>query len=119
MTSNTLENFSHVIELPQALPPQAELVTLAADKPWPPVFRGVAPTEYEKKIYGADAERCEQTGFIFELGSGALRKEVQTAQFKANLLNPEWARGYFRSDPNAGARHPKLLVHYRKLGVIE
>lgn len=79
---------------------------------WPPVFRGVPLTSYEKRIYGDDAERCEETGFIFEAGSGALPKAEQTANFKANLLNPEWCLSYLRSDPHAQTRHPKVFEHY-------
>ena len=101
--------------LPGALP---DTVTIHPAAPedvaeWPPVFRGVPLTEYEKRVYGEDAERCEQTGFIFERGSGALSKEVQRAQFKANLTNREWCLFYLRSDPHAQTRHPALWKHYK------
>jgi hypothetical protein len=80
---------------------------------WPPVFRGVPLTDYEKRVYGEDAQRCAYTGFIFERGHGALSLEAQTANFKANLLNPDWCLLYLRSDPHAQDRHPKLYEHYK------
>jgi hypothetical protein len=91
-----------------------EVVKLdSADKAWPPVFRGVPLTDYEKSVYGSDAERCEQTGFCFESGLGAYPKAEQTKRFKANLLNREWVLDYLRCDPQAATRHPKLAATYR------
>jgi hypothetical protein len=80
---------------------------------WPPLFRGAPPTDYEKRVYGEDAEVDEITGFIFERGTGALSKEVQRARFKANLTDPDWCLNYLRNDPHAQTRHPALWEHYK------
>ncbi|MCG2639659.1 MULTISPECIES: hypothetical protein [Bradyrhizobium] len=88
----------------------AEIVGLPG---WPPVFRGVPLTDAEKRVYGAEAERCEITGFIFECGIGAAPKEVQTERFKANLRDPKWVVDYLRSDPQACVRHPALYGAFK------
>jgi hypothetical protein len=113
-------------KLPEALPDSEttapdskpfDAVEHQQDERWPPLFHDVPLTEDEKRVYGSDAERCEETGFIFERGSGALTRPQQTKLFKERLCNPVWVREYFRSDPNAARRYPKLERHYRELGV--
>jgi hypothetical protein len=108
-----------MIGLPDALPgliPDSEMIRPAAPEvidEWPPLFRDLPLTEMEKKVYGEDAARCPETGFVWEAGTGANSRRQQTAQFKANLCNREWVLHYLRTDPQAGVRHPKLLEYYR------
>lgn len=63
----------------------------------------------DKRMHGADAERCSETGFVFERGSGALPKAQQTALFKQNLADPLWVEKYKANDPHARIRHPELF----------
>jgi hypothetical protein len=84
------------------------------DRPWPPVYKDVPPTELEKKMFGHDCERCPETGMIWEQGSGCLSKAEQTAVFKQQLNDPTWCRVYLTSDPSAATRHPKLLAFYKQ-----
>jgi hypothetical protein len=66
-------------------------------------------TVTEQLIFGADAERCPETGFIFESGSGAHPRSVQTALFKRNLADSDWVAKYKASDPHARILHPELF----------
>jgi hypothetical protein len=72
-----------------------------------PNSRALLPIEIAQ--FGADAEVCPETGFVFERGSGALTKPEQTAMFRRQLADPNWVADYMRSDPMARIRHPQLF----------
>ena len=71
------------------------------------MVRPLLPVEIA--IYGAGAEVDPESGFVFETGSGAHPRHIQTALHKANLANPEWVAAYKFADPHARIRHPELF----------
>lgn len=66
-------------------------------------------SKYEATVFGADAEICAETGFVFECGAGSHPKHIQTAVFKRQLADREWVRQYKLRDPHARERHPHLF----------
>jgi hypothetical protein len=96
----------------------SEIATSAEwwNDPWPEQehFRNMPLLPDEAKIHGAAAERCPETGFIWERGSGSASKVQQTAACKRNLCNRDWCIAYLRTDPHAGYRHPGLHKHYER-----
>lgn len=63
----------------------------------------------EVTMFGAGAEVCPETGFVFERGAGAHSKSVQTALFKRRLADHEWVGWYKLNDPHARIKHPHLF----------
>jgi hypothetical protein len=72
-----------------------------------PGQRALLPAEI--RIFGADAEVCPETNFVFERGSGALSKAEQTALYKKRLTIPSLVAEYISSDLHAQIRHPELF----------
>jgi hypothetical protein len=75
---------------------------------WPHAYADLPLTKAEQQVYGSDAERCPETGFIYECGIGAVSRAEQTKQFKAQLNDPQFIECYLRHDPAALALHPEL-----------
>jgi hypothetical protein len=72
--------------------------------------RYTAPlTDWERHVHGVGAERCPETGFVFESGIGALPKAAQAEMFKRQLADRDWVAAYMQNDPHARDRHPELF----------